>query len=597
MWFFCYLCMQNQTNNMMKKLRIIAAVAAFVVTGSVAEAQIAAPEHLNDTHTMLRVTPTARYLLLPVEEKEENAHVDVLVNNHVERGFNLRLAVDKVDYFVPVELEVGNSPVLFDITFPSDRHKTGSVKNFACWKEMSMTDNFDTTNREKYRPVYHHTPKWGWMNDPNGMFYKDGVWHLYYQWNPYGSQWENMTWGHSTSRDLIHWEAQPTAVEPDALGSIFSGSAVVDKDNTAGFGAGAIVAMYTSAGRHQTQSIAYSTDGGRTFTKYAGNPVLTYPAPDFRDPKVFWHEGTGRWIVVLAVGQEVQFYSSKNLKEWTYESSFGHGYGNHDGVWECPDLLEFEMENKAHGTNIPQSSKKWVLLLNINPGGPYGGSATQYFTGMFDGHQFVCDSKPSTTKWMDYGKDHYATVTFSNAPEDRHVALAWMSNWQYAGVVPTMQFRSANSIPRDLSLFTANDEIYLASVPSKEMDVVRGKQVKKPTNACEIIVDVKGTAVITLQNGKGEQVVMRYNEAERTFSMDRKASGMTSFSDAFPVETVAPTYGSIRQLRIFIDNCSIEAFDSKGKMVMTNLVFPTEPYNVVKVNGGKARIYEINTMK
>lgn len=583
---------------MKKSLKILVAAAAFLAAGTSAEAQIASPEHLSDTHTMLRVQPGNECLLLPVEEKEENAHVDVICNNRVVKSLNVKLAVDKVDYFVPLHFDKAETRgVLLDINFPSDRHKTGSVKNFACWKEMKLSPSFDMANREHFRPSYHHTPKYGWMNDPNGMFYKDGVWHLYYQWNPYGSQWENMTWGHSTSRDLIHWEAQPTAVEPDALGSIFSGSAVVDKDNTAGFGAGAVVAMYTSAGKHQTQSIAYSTDGGKTFTKYEGNPVITYPAPDFRDPKMFWHEATQRWIVVLAVGQEVQFYSSKNLKEWTYESSFGHGYGNHDGVWECPDLLEFEMENKAHGTNIPQSSKKWVLLLNINPGGPYGGSATQYFTGTFDGHRFVCDSKPSTTKWMDYGKDHYATVTFSNAPEDRHVALAWMSNWQYAGVVPTMQFRSANSIPRDLSLFTANDEIYLASVPSKEMDVVRGKHVKKPTNACEIIVDVKGTAVITLQNGKGEQVVMRYNEAERTFSMDRKASGMTSFSDAFPVETVAPTYGSIRQLRIFIDNCSIEAFDSEGKMVMTNLVFPTEPYNVVKVNGGKARIYEINTMK
>ena len=234
-----------------------------------------------------------------------------------------------------------------------------------------------------------------------------------------------------------------------------------------------------------------------------------------------------------------------------------------------------------------------MLLLNINPGGPYGGSATQYFTGTFDGHKFVCNSKPSTTKWMDYGKDHYATVTFSNAPDGRHVALAWMSNWQYAGVVPTMQFRSANSIPRDLGLFTSGDETYMSCVPSKEMDAVRGKQIKRPANACEIVVDVKGSAVITLQNGKGEKVVMRYNEAERTFAMDRRESGMTSFSDAFPVETVAPTYGSIRQLRIFIDNASIEAFDSEGKMVMTNTVFPTEPYNMVKVSGGKAKIYEL----
>ena len=563
------------------KLKTILVTAALLIAANSVRAQIGQPEHLSDNHTMLRVGGGSGGLLIPVEEKEENAHIDVISDNNVVKSMNVRLAVDKVDYFVPLYLDNsvshGNEQrsVLLDITFAGDRHKTGSVKNFVCWKEMSLTDNFDTTNREKYRPAYHHTPKWGWMNDPNGMFYKDGVWHLYYQWNPYGSQWENMTWGHSTSRDLVHWEQQNTAIEPDALGSIFSGSAVVDKDNTAGFGAGAIVAMYTSAGRHQTQSIAYSTDGGRTFTKYAGNPVITYPAPDFRDPKVFWHEGTKRWIVVLAVGQEVQFYSSKNLKEWTYESSFGHGYGNHEGVWECPDMLEFD-------------GSKWVLLLNINPG-----SATQYFTGTFDGHRFVCDSKPSTTKWMDYGKDHYATVTFSNAPDGRRVALAWMSNWQYAGVVPTLQFRSANSVPRDLGLFTSGDETYLSNVPSKEMDAVRGKQIKKPANVCEIVVDVKGSSVITLQNGKGEKVVMRYDETERTFAMDRRESGITSFSDAFPVETVAPTHGVIRQLRIFVDNASIEAFDSEGKMVMTNTVFPTEPYNMIKVSGGKAKIYEL----
>lgn len=568
------------------KLKTILVTAALLIAVNSVRAQIGQPEHLSDNHTMLRVGGGSGVLLIPVEEKEENAHIDVISDNNVVKSMNVRLAVDKVDYFVPLYLDNsvshGNEQgsVLLDITFAGDRHKTGSVKNFVCWKEMSLTEMFDTTNREKYRPAYHHTPKWGWMNDPNGMFYKDGVWHLYYQWNPYGSQWENMTWGHSTSRDLVHWEQQNTAIEPDALGSIFSGSAVVDKDNTAGFGAGAIVAMYTSAGRHQTQSIAYSTDGGRTFTKYAGNPVITYPAPDFRDPKVFWHEGTQRWIVVLAVGQEVQFYSSTNLKEWTYESSFGHEYGNHEGVWECPDMLEFD-------------GSKWVLLLNINPGGPYGGSATQYFTGTFDGHRFVCDSKSSTTKWMDYGKDHYATVTFSNPPDGRRVALAWMSNWQYAGVVPTMQFRSANSIPRDLGLFTSGDETYLSNVPSKEMDAVRGKQIKKPSNVCEIVVDVKGSSVITLQNGKGEKVVMRYDETERTFAMDRRESGITSFSDAFPVETVAPTHGVIRQLRIFVDNASIEAFDSEGKMVMTNTVFPTEPYNMIKVSGGKAKVYEL----
>ena len=558
----------------MKKL-MTTIVAALLMSVS-AQAQVQ-PMVLGENHAMMRVEQGMKYLLLPVQEKEENAHIAVLDGrNEMVKRLNVRLAVDKVDYYVPLEIKQAQ---LLDITFQGERRTTGAVKDFACWKEMKYSDTFDTTNREKFRPAYHHTPLYGWMNDPNGMFYKDGVWHLYYQYNPYGSQWENMTWGHSTSKDLVHWDAQPSAIEADWLGAIFSGSAIVDRENTAGFGRNAVIAMYTSAGAAQTQSIAYSTDGGVTFTKYAGNPVITYNAPDFRDPKVFWHEQTQRWIVVLAVGQEVQFYSSTNMKEWKYESSFGRQYGNHDGVWECPDMLCF--------------GEKWVLLLNINPGGPYGGSATQYFVGSFDGHTFVSEDSPSETKWMDYGKDHYATVTFHNAPDGRIVALPWMSNWQYANQVPTCQFRSANGLPRDLGLITVEGETYLTNTPSKEISMLRGKKVKQPTEACEIVVDVKGSAVIELSNTKGEKVVMRYDALLQTFAMDRTKSGDVSFSEAFPCETTAPTYGSIRQLRIFMDRCSIEAFDSDGKMAMTNLVFPSEPYSSLKIKGGKATIYEI----
>ena len=533
---------------------------------------------LSDTHAMLRLEQGKKLVLLPVQEKEEIANIAVLdKRNELLKRLNVRLAVDKVDYLVPLEIGEGQ---LLDITFHGDKRTTGALKDFVCWKELKFSDTFDTQNRERFRPLYHHTPLYGWMNDPNGMFYKDGVWHLYFQFNPYGSQWENMTWGHSTSRDLIHWEAQPLAIEADWLGAIFSGSAVIDKDNTAGFGRDAIVAMYTSAGSAQTQSIAYSTDGGKSFTKYAGNPVITQNAPDFRDPKVMWHESTKSWIVPLAVGQEVQFYSSKNLKEWKYESSFGREYGNHDGVWECPDLLEI--------------GGKWVLLLNINPGGPFGGSATQYFVGQFDGHKFTCEDSPSETKWMDYGKDHYATVTFHNAPEGRIVALPWMSNWQYAGVVPTKQFRSANGLPRDLGLAAVSGEAILTSTPSKELLALRAGKVKQPTEACEILVDVKGTMELTLQNQKGEQVVMNYDAKAQTFSMNRTKSGEVAFSEAFPCTTVAPTYGAIKQLRIFIDRCSIEAFDGEGRMAMTNLVFPSEPYNIIKVKGGKATIYDLS---
>lgn len=534
------------------------------------------PTVLGDKHAMLKVRQGEKFLLLPVQESEDIAAIAVLngQNDMVQR-INVKLAIDRVDYYVPYELK---GATLLDIEFHGDRRQKGAVGEFVCWKEMKYSNTFDTTNREKYRPAYHHTPLYGWMNDPNGMFYKDGVWHLYFQYNPYGSQWENMTWGHSTSRDLIHWDAQPMAIEMDWLGSIFSGSCVTNGDE--------VVAFYTSAGHHQTQSMAVSKDGGRTFMKYSGNPVLTTSdIPDFRDPKAFWNEDIKAWNLILAAGQEMRIYSSKDLKDWKYESSFGKEYGNHSGVWECPDLFEIKDEK----LNI----KKWVLICNINPGGPFGGSATQYFVGDFDGKKFTCESMPKVTKWLDYGKDHYATVSFYNAPENRRVVLAWMSNWQYANQVPTKQFRSANSIPRDLGLFTDGEESYVSVVPSKEMLALRGSKVKKPTEACEIIIDTKGPTEIVLSNTKGEQVVMKYDAQKQTFSMDRTKSGDVSFSEAFPCVTVAPTHGQIKQLRLFIDHCSIEAFDAEGKMAMTNLVFPSEPYNTIKVKGGKTTIYDI----
>ena len=557
------------------KRTVILMVAALLVTLS-ADAQVK-PMVLSENHAMVRLETGNKYVLLPVEEKAENANVRVInSDNQTTRRPNVRLAVDNVDYYVPFVIKDGQT---LGIIFSGDRRKTGPIKDFACWKEMKFSNDFDTTNREKFRPSYHHTPLYGWMNDPNGMFYKDGEWHLYYQYNPYGSLWENMTWGHSVSKDLIHWEALPLAIEADAIGTIFSGSCVVDKNNTAGFGKDAIIAFYTSAAESQTQSMAYSTDGGRTFTKYDKNPVVTFNAPDFRDPKVFWYEGTNRWIMMLAVGQEMQIWSSANLKDWNKESSFGSEYGCHGGVWECPDMLKI--------------GDKWVLICNINPGGPFGGSATQYFVGDFDGKKFTCESMPKVTKWLDYGKDHYATVSFSNAPDGRITVLAWMSNWQYANQVPTKQFRSANSIARDLGLFKDGEETYVSVTPSKEMLAVRGAKIKKPSATCEIIVDVKGTMELTLSNAKGEQVVMNYDAQKQTFAMDRTKSGDSSFSEAFSATTVAPTHGIMKQLRIFIDNCSIEAFASDGKMAMTNLVFPNEPYNNIKVKGGKATIYEI----
>ena len=513
-----------------------------------------------------------RYLWLPIQESAPEGKVQLIVGGMLQTEQNVRMAREKTDYYVALDLlpYQGNKALRVCV----QNVPAGSV----CFKNLKQNDNVDfALIEEKYRPLYHHTPKRGWMNDPNGMFYKDGVWHLFYQYNPYGSMWGNMHWGHSSSADLVHWKDEGVALAPDAWGTMFSGSCVTDNGN--------IVAMYTTSrptpfgGDVQAQCIAFSKDNGKTFRKYEGNPVLTAEEKDFRDPRPFWNEDIKAWNLILAVGQEMRIYSSPDLKEWKYESSFGKEYGCHGGVWECPDLFPIGQP------------KKWVLICNINPGGPFGGSATQYFVGQFDGHKFTCEHQD--TRWMDYGKDHYATVSFCNAPDGRHVALAWMSNWQYANQVPTMQFRSANSVPRDLGLFQYKGETYVCVVPSKEMLAVRGEKVKKPTEACEIVVDVKKQTEIVLSNAKGEQVIMRYDAARQTFSMDRTKSGDVSFSADFPCVTEAPTYGTVKQLRIFIDRCSVEAFDAEGKMAMTNLVFPTEPYNNIKVTGGRATIYEV----
>lgn len=534
---------------------------------------------------MQRISGQKNYLMLPVEEAEEGAHVKIIYDNKIVKEFNVRLAVNKVDYYVPVDISVINGKdALIDVDFGDGRNRRHSdIKNYVCWTKIDYTDKIDTANREtRWRPIYHHTPTYGWMNDPNGMFYKDGVWNLYFQYNPYGSTWENMTWGHSTSTDLVNWTYQGDVIEPDALGTIFSGSSVVDYKNTAGFGEGAIISYYTSAGQSQTQSMAYSTDNGKTFTKYENNPVLTSNIPDFRDPNIFWHEATQRWILVISESQHMKFFSSANLKDWHFESTFGEDYGNHSGVWECPDLFEI--------------NGKWFLLCNINPGGPFGGSATQYFVGQFDGHKFTCEDDKSEVKWLDYGKDHYATVSFSNAPNGRIVVLPWMSNWQYANNVPTKQYRSANGLPRDLGSFTYKGETYLSVKPSKEiLSAFAQKPSEKLTDACRIDVQLKGNSSVTLSNEKGEQVVLTYDEQAETIAMDRRKSGETAFSEEFPIVTTTLTYGKIKMLQIFVDRSSIEVFDADGKVAMTNIVFPTEPYKKIIVSKKvKYSVYPFN---
>ncbi|MFW5535966.1 MAG: DUF4980 domain-containing protein [Prevotella sp.] len=568
----------------MRRLSILLAALLMSMGSLLAQNQQWFKRHiLSDKHAMMSVNTQKRYILLPIEEKENETTIKVIKDGHSMQSIKVRLATGKPDYFVPLDISKfgKDGKVLFDFSFQGNYRTVGNIEDYSCWQLMKESDTFDTTNREAYRPVYHHTPLWGWMNDPNGLFYKDGVWNLYFQYNPYGSTWENMTWGHATSHDLVHWQYEGTPVEPDALGTIFSGSAVVDSANTAGFGKNAIVAMYTSAAESQTQSLAYSTDGGKTFTKYSDNPTLTAKEPDFRDPKMIWNEATNEWNLVMATGQKMNFYSSKDLKNWKYESSFGEGYGCHKGVWECPDLIQMD-------------NGKWVLFCNINPGGPFGGSATQYFVGQWDGHQFTCESKPEVTKWMDYGKDHYATVTFSNAPDGRHVALPWMSNWQYAAVVPTKQYRSGNGIPRDLGIFTDGNEDYLSVKPSPEIMKAFSKKAQSLGDACMVEVSgLRRNATIELSNGKGERVVMRYDAAENSFSVDLMKSGQTDFSDVFASVTTAPTHGKVSRVLIFIDKSSVEVFDADGKFALNYLVVPTKPYDRLTVKGGKSKIWKL----
>lgn len=546
--------------------------------------------HLVCEQNIVSLDVTEDYLLLPIQDDAPEGKICVVKDNE-QKGtlMNVRLARERVDSYVPFALSAYKGQhISIEIQ--------GVPETALCWKELKLSGSFDMANKESFRPLYHHTPAYGWMNDPNGMFYKDGVYHLYFQYNPYGAVWGNMHWGHSTSTDLMHWKFEGCAIVPDAWGAIFSGSCVVDHENTAGFGKEAVVAFYTSAkstpwGDIQMQSMAYSLDNGKTFTKYEGKPILTSSEKDFRDPKVFWYAPGKHWVMILAVGQHMEIYSSVNLKEWKKESEFGAMQGAHGGVWECPDLVEIPVE----GTR----EKKWVLICNLNPGGPFGGSAAQYFVGSFDGKKFVNES-PTQTKWMDWGKDNYATVTWNNAPDGRCIALGWMSNWQYANNVPTRQYRSANTLARDLTLYREGQELYLKSTPSSEVKKARGKKVSIPSfkvsekhemvnlfeekqgaYEVEIVIQNAGASKIAfcLLNDKGEKVSMYYDLNRKQFVMDRSESGKVDFSKDFPAVTVAPVnVDKELTLRLFVDRSSIEAFGEDGKFVMTNLVFPSQPY-------------------
>lgn len=457
---------------------------------------------------------------------------------------------------------------------------------------------------EPHRPLIHFTPKEKWMNDPNGMVYYKGTYHLFYQYYPGGTKWGPMHWGHATSKDLMHWTHQPIALYPDPLGYIFSGSAVVDKNNTSGFGKEGqvpLVAIFThhdttgiSAGRkdYQNQSLAYSLDEGKTWTKYAGNPVLRNPGIiDFRDPKVMWYEPQKKWVMTLATKDRITFYSSPDLKTWTKESEFGADLGAHGGVWECPDLFTLDHNGKSI----------WVLIVNLNPGGPNGGSATQYFIGDFNGKTFTAAHRD--TRWLDYGPDEYAGVTWSNTGE-RRIFLGWMSNWLYGEAVPTEKWRSAMTIPRDLSLKTSGSEYYVASRPSKELEKIESNAVTVPDVGtlqsidlstkvkdlhipCRLDLSLKKAAdfSIIISNDQREEVVIGFDQERSQYFMDRSRSGKVDFHKDFGRRFTAPRIAKKDALDItlVIDVSSAELFADEGLSVMTSIFFPNKPFNKIRI--------------
>ncbi|WP_269685927.1 glycoside hydrolase family 32 protein [Flavobacterium lacustre] len=480
------------------------------------------------------------------------------------------------------------------------------------------------TNEELYRPNFHFTPKKGWMNDPNGMFFHKGLYHLYFQHYPDDNVWGPMHWGHATSKDMMSWKEEKIALYPDEKGYIFSGSAVVDINNTSGFGSlknPPIVAMFTyhdevkaktGAIDFQSQAIAYSLDEGMTWIKYKNNPVIKNPnLKDFRDPKMTWDAIHNQWIMVLAADVEIQIFRSSNLIDWELASGFGKNLGAHGAPWECPDFFPVKVEGSAE--------MKWVLLQSINPGGPNGGSATQYFVGDFDGKTFTLDNsfsqdlKQFGALWLDYGKDNYAGVTWSNIPDadGRKLFIGWMSNWEYANKVPTKNWRSATTIPRELKLLNTDGHYRIVSQPVKELDKYISKTIKKELITIDkttVIID-KNTVDMTrldirftmnalvddqydfvLSNAANNAIHFGINKKEKFFYVDRKKASQISFSQEFAKKiSKAPLFSDFDtiEVRVVIDKTSIEVFYDNGKTVMTEIYFsdkPMDSFSIAKAN-------------
>jgi fructan beta-fructosidase len=454
------------------------------------------------------------------------------------------------------------------------------------------------------------------MNDPNGLVYLDGEYHLFYQYHPYSNRWGPMHWGHAVSHDLVHWEHLPIALYPDEHGAIFSGSAVFDAENASGLGSKLqppLIAIFTYHSHEaeqrgaidiESQGLAYSLDHGRSWKKFSGNPVLANPGlRHFRDPKVFWHAGTRRWIMVLASQDHVKFYSSRDLLRWQHESDFGAGWGPQGGIWECPDLFEMQIQGAT--------ARRFVLLSSVNPGAPNGGSGTRYFVGNFDGHRFVPEQGPlqhrrSTPRWLDYGTDNYASVSWSGVPasDGRRLILGWMSNWNYAQDVPTARWRSAMTLPRELKLVRGVRGLELHSMPVAELQALRGRsavlppsRVTAPTELVdprlpttgqleiEMTLSYESATMLTLRigNGLGEHALLRIDRRHQQLELDRSAAGVVGFTAGFTrVQTAHLNVGSATlTLRMVLDRSSLELFVNDGATVMTSLIFPRSPFDSV----------------
>lgn len=437
------------------------------------------------------------------------------------------------------------------------------------------------------------------MNDPNGLVYFDGEYHLFYQYNPYGDTWGHMHWGHAVSRDLIHWEHLPIALSEENGVAMYSGSAVVDWKNTSGFGEGGrppLVAVFT--GHHterplQNQRLAYSNDRGRTWTKFAGNPVLDIGGADFRDPKVFWHEPTRRWIMIvtLAVQRKVSLYASPDLKQWTHLSDFGPA-GSTAGIWECPDLFPLPVDGDA--TRV-----KWVMLLNVNPGAPAGGSGCQYFVGDYDGKRFVASDEE--TRWLDYGADFYAAVSWSDMPKEdgRRIIIGWASNWLYGNCVPTSPWRGAMSIPRVLTLKSTSGGTRLVQQPVAELMTLRKEPALEFSGRFDAAaawlgrheglperldmeltfagVSVDSCFVLSLHSGEEERTSIICNAACASLSVDRAQSGLAGFEPSFAARHEMPLRfeGGELHLRLLLDTSLLEVFAQNGESALTDLIFPS----------------------